>query len=538
MHVMWVIAQNWHENCVGLSKHNRVKEIFNLDRLLTCNSVEGFFMKNNNSKLNSFLTSASTFKRVIVYEKFESYFDVSTIYDTFCKNTSNDVVIMEFLNPMHSETTFSLVCFNPQLTFSSYGDEATISVQNKEKVICGNPFDLLKQTLHDWRCQDISGLPDPIGGSVGFMSYDAVRNFEKIPDRHPNVDHIPDFFFQFYENMILIDHSQKSIYLSTSVIPQDNPRRDYHQAMEHIKDMMEQLRNHKDIPTKPRGETSDERYFEDISDSDYCKLVKQAQEYIKAGDAFQIVLSRIFYKPCKSDPMDIYRSLQDINPSPCMFLFKTKEYSLIGASPERLVSVKERILETMPIAGSRPRGQGGQDLVLEKELLSDVKELAEHTMLIDLARNDLGSISNIGSVAVTELKAVYKYSHIMHIVSKVRGVLKDNLDPLEGLRAVFPAGTLTGAPKIRAMEIIDELENSRRGIYGGAICLIDRKENVDSFIAIRFIFLKDQIAKVRAGAGIVFDSDPQKEANETRGKAMAQMKAILLTGEDHDHFNR
>ncbi len=262
------------------------------------------------------------------------------------------------------------------------------------------------------------------------------------------------------------------------------------------------------------------------------QLVERAKQYIIEGDAFQIVLSRRFTQHYQATPFDIYRALRRISPAPYMFYIPTDDGVIVGASPEKLIKVRHNQVEINPIAGTRPRLQNNQDEIIETELLNNEKEVAEHMMLVDLARNDLGRVCAPKSVQVSDLLKVKHFSHVSHITSTVKGQLRDNMDALDALAAVFPAGTLSGAPKIRAMQIIDELETSKRGLYGGAICRLDHQGNLDSCIAIRMALLQDGKATIRTGAGIVYDSDPKSEANETRQKAQSVLAAIQLAEEE------
>jgi anthranilate synthase component 1 len=264
-----------------------------------------------------------------------------------------------------------------------------------------------------------------------------------------------------------------------------------------------------------------------VDDATFCEMVKKAKEYLYQGDAFQIVLSRFFYTQFQVPPIEIYRALKVKSPAPYMFFIQKKDHVIVGASPEKLVSLKNGLIEMMPIAGTRPIAFGAEGKLLEEDLINDEKENAEHMMLVDLGRNDIGKVSEPGTVEVKELKVLKRFSHVMHLVSLVQGKAKKGVTEVDVLKAVFPAGTLSGAPKVRAMEIIDELEHSRRGIYGGAICVLDGRGNLESCIAIRMAFLKDGRAVVRTGAGIVIDSDPEKEAEETRAKAKGILEAIV-----------
>jgi anthranilate synthase component I len=345
---------------------------------------------------------------------------------------------------------------------------------------------------------------------AGFVSYDAVRSLEKISNRHEESD-FPDLFFQSYEIEILFDTKNKRMTFF------GNPSL--------FEELISRLEKFSPEESKIISSFEASEFAVDCEDYAFCEKVKKAKEYIQKGDAFQIVISRTFQKKVSLSALEIYESLRKTK-APFLFFLETESFAIAGASPERLVSSERGIVEMMPIAGTRPRRSGEEDIAMEKELLNDEKELAEHMMLVDLGRNDLGKVCKPRTVEVKELKKLERYSHVMHLVSRVQGQLKAQYDVLDLLQAVFPAGTLSGAPKIRAMQIIEELEASRRGLYGGAICLIDREGNFESAIAIRTVLLKDSIATIRTGAGIVFDSDPQKEAEETRHKARSVMQAI------------
>lgn len=379
----------------------------------------------------------------------------------------------------------------------------------------------LKAVLKESSCQ---AAPHQMGGGVGFLTYDAIRQFEKIPDRHKTESELPDILFLMHRKQLLFSND-KSIVVIGVVIDEGESKEAATSEIEAI--------YHKILHTHPEATQpfdSSSPPIPDVSDEAFCQLVEQAKKHITAGDIFQVVISRTFIKPYSGTPLDLYRSMRLATPAPCMFLINTPGTAFAGASPEKLVSVRSRVLETVPIAGTRPRGQGREDKELEVELLESEKEVAEHMMLVDLARNDLGIVSTPGTVEVKELKKPYRFSHVIHIVSKVQGLLAPHFHPLDALRALFPAGTLSGAPKIRAMQIIDELETSRRGLYGGAIFHIDASGDIESCIAIRMASLSQGIAKVRAGAGIVYDSNPLQEAQETTHKARGVLESLKLSG--------
>lgn len=480
--------------------------------------------------LEEFLELAKQGKRVAVFQEISSDFVTPISAYHALKAAGEKAVLLESGEKEEEVGRHSFIGLGPVAQFSSKGLSSTVTSAGKKREYSGHPFESLRALLAQQRCVVSPSLPLLAGGAIGFITYDAVRLFEKVPDRHVDSTDLPDIFFLFHEAMIIFHHLKGTVTFSVVVDVGDDPAQDYTRAMQKIEKIKKRLTEangfEKRLPHLENGAV-----FADLDDESYCGITEQAKSFVSKGDAFQIVLSRSFKKETQASPLDIYRALRTLNPSPFMFLIETEGFALVGASPERLVSLKEGIVETMPIAGGRPRGKGEEDLALEKELLADEKEQAEHMMLVDLGRNDLGRICKPGSVKVKELKTVRRFSHVMHLVSKVTGVLKEEYDALDALQAVFPAGTLSGAPKIRAMEIIDELESSRRGIYGGAICQIDSRGDMDSCIAIRTAFIKDGIATVRAGAGIVYDSVPQSEADESRHKARAVLEAIKIAEE-------
>ncbi len=416
--------------------------------------------------------------------------------------------------------------------FRSFGQSITIKEQNDTKQFTAEPLASLREFYNQYKCPCDHPLAKFAGGMIGFVSYDAIRIFEEIPESHSNDDNIPDLCFQFYATNIVFDKRSGKVLLTKVVEVSDDLQQAYDQALKDIERIIEkmlQAKAHVNINlTRPKASDYDDVEV-DIDDAGFAKMVERAKEYIRKGDAFQIVPSRRFRKNYSGDDFDIYRALRVLNPSPYQFYIRHQDFTIVGASPERLVSLQHGIVETMPIAGTRPRGVSfEQDQALEQELLNDEKEMAEHMMLVDLGRNDVGRISQPGSVKVNELKTIKRYSRVMHIVSRVMGLTDQAYDAFDVLKAVFPAGTLSGAPKIRAMEIIDEIETSRRGVYGGAIVAIDNQGQMDSCITIRTAFVKDGVASVRAGAGVVLDSDPQKEADETWHKARSALDAIAL----------
>ena len=361
----------------------------------------------------------------------------------------------------------------------------------------------------------VPGLPRFTGGLVGYLSYDAVRLFEKIPDRHRAAVR-PLASFSYYGSLVAFDHVLQRIVLIANAPPGE--RRAYDAARSELDALEADLRR---PPAASRPASAPPRNGDGLGEgSSYRAAVERAKEYIAAGDIFQVVLSRQHDVPCAAAPFSVYRALRMVNPSPYMYFLKEEDRAIAGASPEMLVRVEGRRVETRPLAGTRPRGAtAAEDEQREKER-------AEHLMLVDLGRNDLGRVCSFRSVTVPELMRIERYSHVAHIMSSVVGELAEGKDALDALVATFPAGTLSGAPKIRAMEIIDELEPVRRGVYGGTLGYFDLRGNADFCIAIRTLLLEDGRATVQSGAGIVADSDPETELQETEAKAGAMMEAL------------
>jgi anthranilate synthase component 1 len=369
----------------------------------------------------------------------------------------------------------------------------------------------------------VPGLPRFTGGAVGYLSYDAARLFEALPDRHAPSD-APLASFSFYRSLVAFDHVLQRIVLIAGTEP--GSRAAYDAAQSELDGLETHLRRGAPARAAARARSP----VLALSDGEaFQESVRRAQDHIARGDIFQVVLSRQASAACDLDPFDVYRALRMVNPSPYMYFLKEGADAVAGASPEMLVRVEGRRAEVRPIAGTRPRGADAEaDARLGRELLADAKERAEHVMLVDLGRNDLGRVCGFESVRVPELMVIERYSHVMHIVSSVTGELRPGRDALDALQATFPAGTLSGAPKIRAMEIIDDLEPVRRGLYGGALGYLDLRGNLDFCIAIRSFFFRGGRVTMQAGAGIVADSDPAAEQRETEAKAEALLAALRL----------
>jgi anthranilate synthase component 1 len=379
-------------------------------------------------------------------------------------------------------------------------------------------FRTFDEIFRTHRAAHVEGLPPFTSGAVGFFAYDMVRRLERLPEHAKQDIDVPDCVLMFFDRLLAFDHVRHQIHIVAAAdVSREKPRKAYDRALRDIAALEEQLAAG---ALKTQSTTSPKHFMESV---------RRAKEYIAAGDIFQVVLSqRLEFTP-GIRPFDIYRALRTVNPSPYMYFLRMGDNHVVGSSPEMLVKVTGRKLEYRPIAGTRWRGKDeAEDVRLEQELRADEKERAEHVMLVDLGRNDVGRVSEYGSVKVTGLMYVERYSHVMHLVSAIEGTLRQGLSPLDAFAACFPAGTLSGAPKVRAMEIIEELEPVRRGVYGGSVLYADFAGNLDSCIAIRTLMMDKKKAFVQAGAGIVADSDPQREYEECVNKAKAVVRAVEI----------
>jgi anthranilate synthase component 1 len=396
----------------------------------------------------------------------------------------------------------------------------------------GDPLTLIEQELSRFRVAPVKGLPRFHGGAVGYLGYETVRHFEpRVPEPANDPLGVPDAVLMFADTLLVFDHVQHVIKVVSHVRLDGDIEAAYRQATWKIEELVGRLSQplatlpyRKDAPPVA---VQHPEICSNMSRDDYERNVERIKEYIVAGDCIQVVFSQRFSRPTQAHPFDIYRALRTVNPSPYMFYLELGDCHVVGASPEMLVRVEDRKVDYHPIAGTKPRGgDEAEDLANEQELRTDEKERAEHIMLVDLGRNDVGRVSEPGTVQVTELMEVERYSHVMHLVSHITGRLRDGMSSYDALRACFPAGTVSGAPKIRAMEIIGELERDRRGVYAGAAGYFDLSGNLDTAITLRTMVVKDGVAHVQAGGGIVYDSDPPTEYQETVNKAAALMSAI------------
>ncbi|OPL11655.1 MAG: anthranilate synthase [delta proteobacterium MLS_D] len=484
--------------------------------------------------------SFETFKKIaalgtLIPVSREILADTETPVSTVMKlSACPEVFLLESVEGGEKWGRYSFLGCDPRALYAVRGE----SVEIRENGITrsfehgGDPLKPLQDLLKKYRLvTPTGGLPRFFGGAVGYLGYDMVRFFEKLPRETEDDLHMADALFLVADDVIIFDNLRHTITVSACACVDDGAD---------LRDLYEQCRERIDgtialINAPPKGRrgksrnADDDGFIQGMSKDAFISMVDKAVEYIRAGDAIQVVLSQRFEKKNDIDTVSLYRALRFINPSPYLFYFKSKEGTLIGSSPEVMVRLESGIAELRPIAGTRKRGASEQeDRRLADELLNDPKERAEHVMLVDLGRNDLGRIARTGSVQVTQLMAVERYSHVMHLVSTITAQLEEEKNWLDLLAATFPAGTLAGAPKIRAMEIIEELERVRRGPYGGAVGYVSFEGSMDLCITIRTILVKDEKLYIQTGAGIVADSDSFLEYEETLNKAAAMMEAVRL----------
>ena len=419
---------------------------------------------------------------------------------------------------------------NPEEVFRSRGNKCVIESNGRTERSEQNPIELLRRLSSRYRPVRVPGLPPLIGGAIGYFAYDMVRLVENIPASGADELNLDDCVMMFYRGLVAFDHVRHRAWVIQNVFTEDKGtlREKYDAAAREIHRTRRKLKG--PLPrtpgVKPRKPL---RVKSNFTRPEYLAAVRKAKSYIRAGDIFQVVPSQRFSAQTNADPFEIYRALRVVNPSPYLYYLKLDDVSVVGSSPEMLVKVQNRKVSYRPIAGTVPRGHSeDEDKSFERNLLADPKERAEHIMLVDLGRNDLGRVCEYGSVTVEKLMFVERYSHVMHLVSSLSGKLREGLDCFDALMACFPAGTVSGAPKIRAMQIIDELEPTRRGIYAGAILYLDFSGNLDSCIALRTLVAKNGRAYIQAGGGVVADSVPEREYQETVNKARAIVSALEI----------
>lgn len=444
------------------------------------------------------------------------------------KNVSSHCFLLESAEAQENWGRYSFLGFDPKLSITCSDGEMRVG---DVTLTTENPTAVLRQILAEYKSPRIPGMPPFTGGLTGYFSYDYLGYAEPTVRRKTeDTEHFKDVDLMLFDKVIAFDNFRQKIILIANV-RLDEGEAGYHRAemeLNELRRLIMEGAEAKEVPGRLTGEITP------LFDRDtFCSMVEKARHYIKEGDIFQIVLSNRLSAPYEGSLLNTYRVLRTVNPSPYMFYFSGTDVEVAGASPETLVKLENGVLHTFPLAGTRPRGKSREeDLHLEEELLQDEKELAEHNMLVDLGRNDLGKISRFGSVQVEKFHEVLRFSHVMHIGSTVRGEIREDKDALDAIEAVLPAGTLSGAPKIRACQLIGEMENNKRGIYGGAIGYIDFAGNMDTCIAIRIAYKKNGKVFIRSGAGIVYDSVPEKEHEECLNKARAVLNALQTEVEE------
>ncbi|RJR17070.1 MAG: anthranilate synthase component I [Nitrospiraceae bacterium] len=462
--------------------------------------------------------------------------DLETPLSAFLKLKGKTCFLLESVEGGEKWARYSFIGSNPSVIIEGKGQNITIKRgQHREKMTeVNDPLEIVSEELKKYKPVIMPGLPRFFGGFVGYIGYDTVRYFEKLPDKgHPGLE-LPDIFLMLTDTLVVFDNLTHKIKVISNAHIEDSTRNAYERATKKIDGIVRKLKSTSAIPmktSKNRSRAASEKaaFVSNFSKQDFLKAVEKTKEYIVAGDVIQTVLSQNFEKDTYVQPINAYRALRVVNPSPYMYYLETGKSTIVGSSPEILVRVEGDTIELRPIAGTRRRGRTPEeDQFFEEELKADPKEIAEHIMLVDLGRNDTGRVSKTGTVEVTELMTVERYSHVMHLVSNVVGKLKKGHNAFDVLRASFPAGTVTGAPKIRAMEIIEELEPTTRGPYAGSVGYFDFSGNMDMCITIRTIIFKNNKAYIQAGAGIVADSDPEREYKETVNKAKGMFKAIEM----------
>jgi len=457
--------------------------------------------------------------------------DLETPVSAFMKlaSSSKYSFLLESIEGGEKLARYSFIGFDPFLVVEGSKNEITLRKGRATKRVECQPHQFLNDLFKVYDPVRVENLPRFTGGGVGYFAYDTIRWVERLPDQNPEEIGMPEMLFGLYESIVAFDHlKQEMIVISNILHDQGKPglKKKHAAALKKIGTIIQKLQ--KPLSSRDRQLPHERAHVKALTEQrDFAGIVRKAKHYIKEGDIFQVVLSQRWDIKSEQKPLSVYRRLRRINPSPYMFLLNFGDTAVIGSSPEMMVRVESGKIETRPIAGTRPRGRNeAEDNKRISDLLSDTKELAEHTMLLDLGRNDIGRVSKPGSVKVKDQMIIEKYSHVIHIVSSVRGNMKKSKTPIDGLFACFPAGTVSGAPKIRAMEIIDELESSRRGVYAGAVAYLDFWGNLDSCIAIRTVVKNDKHYYVQAGAGIVADSKPLREYRETESKAKALIEAV------------
>lgn len=462
--------------------------------------------------------------------------DSETPVSAFLKLTKRPAFLLESVTGGEKWARYSFLGIDPAMTITFSGRRGEIASNGRRSSVeAEDPLVIIKDILSRYRPVEIEGLPRFSGGLVGYIGYDVVKCFERVPDLGKPALGMPDLFLMLTDTLLIFDNLKQTIKVVCNVhLEGSDPREAYDEAGRRIESIIGELTSSRispsallRLPAAGPGQANVKKFGSNFQKEAFLDAVVQAKEHVLAGDVVQVVLSQRFETEAAVPPFELYRALRVINPSPYMYYLDIGDAQLVGSSPEILVRLEEEAITLRPIAGTRKRGlTEEEDRQLEEDLRRDPKEVAEHIMLVDLGRNDVGRVAEIGSVQVTELMKVERYSHVMHLVSNVEGTLKKGLDAFDVFRACFPAGTVTGAPKVKAMEIIEELEPTARGPYAGSVGYFSYSGNMDICITIRTLLVKNGKIYVQAGAGIVADSAPENEYAETVNKAMAMMRAV------------
>ncbi|HKK47287.1 MAG TPA: anthranilate synthase component I [Balneolaceae bacterium] len=481
-------------------------------------------------QLKEFKNLARSYTAIPVYRRLMA--DVLTPVSLFLKLSENAQYpfLLESVEGGEQVARYSFLGRNPYQVLRYDGDEVKIEKGDQNEKLEKSYYEALKDLTTRHSEPKLPNLPRLTGGAVGFSSYDTVREVEKLPNTPPSDIDLPEAIWAFYDEVFAFDHVKQQVVIIKTVFV-DNRSADFNQLYDQAQQRLDELEElvYQPVQSTDSFSLDPDKLSSNFEQSEFEAVVEKAKEYIYEGDIFQVVLSQRFETNFEGNRFMLYRALRMVNPSPYLFFLDFKDFALVGSSPEVLVRVQDGIAQLLPIAGTRPRGESPEeDVELEEDLKNDPKEIAEHVMLVDLGRNDLSRVCVPGTVKVVRQQVIERYSHVMHIVSDVKGKLAEDKTSVDALMQCFPAGTVSGAPKIRAMKIIDELEPTKRGPYAGAVGYFDFSGNMDTCIVIRTMLVTESKVYIQAGAGIVADSDPHKEYIETQNKAGALVEALSV----------
>ena len=480
-----------------------------------------------------FLTLAATHDAVPVYRRLLC--DSLTPVSAFKRiDSGQEACLFESVVGGEVVGRYSFLAADPSRKIMAKDNQVTLVDEHGSKTVTSdNPLEEFRKQIESVRVAQLEDMPPFTGGAIGYAGYDVVRYVESLPNAPQDDRDLSDMSFAFYDSMLVFDNINKTLTVIALAWIDDDAESAWVTATRQVDELVEKLNTPEtELITVDTGTESDQslEFHSNFTRDEFKSAVEKCKQYIRAGDIFQVVISQRLEVSVECDPFEVYRTLRVLNPSPFMFFLRTDEATLVGSSPEIMCRVVDGKMTVRPLAGTRRRGKDDtEDKLLEQQLLADEKERAEHVMLVDLGRNDVGRVAKFGSIELPDLMVVERYSHVMHISSTVTGDLRDDCDAFDAMMASLPAGTVSGAPKVRAMEIIDEIENRRRGPYAGAVGYFDYSQNMDTCIALRTMVIVDKTAYVQAGAGIVADSDPNLEYEETLNKAKGLLRAIEMT---------